>query len=282
MHTNRDHYGDLENIQYHTNHKIQYRNIYSTWFLGQNGSSQTIAYLISILHDFLIDRFVHDSLSNNSYGSTNANNILNNDSSCTRTSNITTNSFSNSERNLSIFNKDNKSNDNFAINIYRYKFTNDFINELFKFSKIHQYDHRKDFKEAWDNWIEENDIIISEEIQRLKNLSYNGNILEKMFKSARYYFRKKNTDKKDPIKRRNYISINKDLIDAMDEYIELSIRSLQTCKPSDSFDEFCKIKVDLLKETVNILVKSGLSDVLEIKNKIKKTYKNRYFLIINK
>jgi len=224
----------------------------------------------------------NDSLSNNSYGSTNANNILNNDSSCTRTSNITTNSFSNSERNLSIFNKDNKSNDNFAINIYRYKFTNDFINELFKFSKIHQYDHRKDFKEAWDNWIEENDIIISEEIQRLKNLSYNGNILEKMFKSARYYFRKKNTDKKDPIKRRNYISINKDLIDAMDEYIELSIRSLQTCKPSDSFDEFCKIKVDLLKETVNILVKSGLSDVLEIKNKIKKTYKNRYFLIINK
>ena len=39
--------------------------------------------------------------------------------------------------------------------------------------------------------------------------------------------------------------------------------------------------VDLLKETVNILVKNGLANATEIKNKIKKTYKNRYFLIIN-
>ena len=224
----------------------------------------------------------NDSLSNNSCGNTNVDYNINNDANCIRTSNNTINSFSYSERNSQIFNKNYKSNHDIAINIYRYKFTNDFINELFKFSKIHQYDHRKDFKEAWDIWIEENDVIISEEVQRLTNLGYNGNILEKMFKSARYYFRKKNTDKKDPIKRRNYISINKDLIDAMDEYIELSIRNMQTCKPSDSFDEFCKIKVDLLKESVNILVKSGLSDVLEIKNKIKKTYKNRYFLIINK
>jgi hypothetical protein len=225
--------------------------------------------------------FNDDSLSNNLYRSSNANYLPNNDSNCARTSNITTYSFSNSERNTSKFIKNNKSNDDFIINIYRYKFTNDFINELFKFSKIHQYDHRKDFKDAWNVWIEENNILISDEVNRLTNIGYNGNIVEKMFKSARYYFRKKNTDKKDPIKRRNYISINKDLIDAMDEYIELSIRNFQTGKPSDSFNEFCKIKVDLLKESVNILVKSGLSDVIEIKNKIKKTYKNRYFLIIN-
>ena len=32
------------------------------------------------------------------------------------------------------------------VNIYRYKFTNEFIVELYNFSKIHQYDHRKDFK----------------------------------------------------------------------------------------------------------------------------------------
>ena len=35
------------------------------------------------------------------------------------------------------------------INIYRYKFTTEFMNDLFIFSKIHQYDHRSDFKEAW-------------------------------------------------------------------------------------------------------------------------------------
>lgn len=199
-----------------------------------------------------------------------------------RTSNDRCDTFSNSERNSDIFDKNTESNNNMSINIYRYKFTNDFINELFKFSKIHQYDHRKDFKAAWDNWLEENATIVSEEVYKLKNLGYDGNILEKMFKSARYYFRKKSTDKKDPVKRRNYISINKDLIDAMDEYIELSIRNFDTCKPSNSFEEFCRINVDLLKESVNVLVKSGLTDVKEVKNKIKKTYKNRYFLTINK
>ena len=33
--------------------------------------------------------------------------------------------------------------------IYRFKFTEQFMEELYKFSKIHQYDDRKDFKEAW-------------------------------------------------------------------------------------------------------------------------------------
>jgi hypothetical protein len=223
----------------------------------------------------------NDSLSDIKNECNSAIHSVNNDSNCIRTSIITTNSLPCSERNPDIFSKNIKPNDNVAISIYRYKFTNDFINELFKFSKIHQYDHRKDFKAAWDIWLEENEIIVSEEVNRLTNLGYDGNILEKMFKSARYYFRKKNVERKEPIKRRNYISINKDLLDAMDEYIEISIRKFNPCKPSESFEEFCKINVDLLKETVNILVKNGLANVAEIKNKIKKTYKNRYFLIIN-
>ena len=223
----------------------------------------------------------NDSLPDIKNECNNAIHSVNNDSNFIRTSIITTNSFSCSERNPDIFSKNIQPNDNVAISIYRYKFTNEFINELFKFSKIHQYDHRKDFKAAWDIWLEENEIIVSQEVHRLTNLGYDGNILEKMFKSARYYFRKKSIEKKDPIKRRNYISINKDLLDAMDEYIELSIRKFNACKPSDSFEEFCNENVDLLKESVNILVKNGLANATEIKNKIKKTYKNRYFLIIN-
>jgi len=41
----------------------------------------------------------------------------------------------------------------FDINIFRYKFDNEFTEHLYKFSKIHQYDHRKDFKEAWNIWM---------------------------------------------------------------------------------------------------------------------------------
>ena len=166
-------------------------------------------------------------------------------------------------------------------NIFRFKFTDDFTNELFKFSKIHQYDHRKDFKEAWNLWTENNDDIVSDEIRRLSNLGYEGDILDKMFKSARYYFRKKSTEKKEPIQRRNYLGVQKVLLDAMDEHIQSKI-NLEDYKPSDGFVEFCKSYMELLKDEVKNLCKNGLNDTNEIKNKIKKTYKNRYFLLISK
>jgi hypothetical protein len=51
-------------------------------------------------------------------------------------------------------------------------------------------------------------------------------------------------------------------------------------KPSSGFDDFCMKNVELLKEQVEFLYKNGITDANEIKNKVKKTYKNRYFLAI--
>jgi|LauGreDrversion4_2_1035121.scaffolds.fasta_scaffold137877_2 hypothetical protein len=184
----------------------------------------------------------------------------------------------------------NNSNDNdkcnrkcpdINVNIYRYKFTEDFTNELYKFSKIHQYDHRKDFKEAWSKWVEEQDDIVNTEIRRLTNLGYDGDILDKMFKSARYYFRKKSTEKKEPAKRRDYKGLNKDLLAAMDNHLKSNINEAEF-KPSMGFDAFCKENVDLLQEEVTQLCRCGFTDATEIKNKIKKTYKNRYFILISR
>jgi hypothetical protein len=189
----------------------------------------------------------------------------------------------NTTKNLEVSeNNDRTNNDNnLSIAIYRYKFTNEFINELFKFSKIHQYDHRKDFKEAWDKWMDENEDLINGEVRRLTNLGYEGDIIDKMFKSARYYFRKKSTEKKDPIKRRVYVGTNKELLEAMDDHINTNINS-GNFKPSEGFDNFCKENMDVLKEQINALCKAGFTDSNEIKFKIKKTYKNRYFLAISK
>ena len=207
--------------------------------------------------------------------------FTNNDIDIIRTSDSRFDTLSNTERNENNNNKIDKSKNNVNVNIFRYKFTDEFTGELFKFSKIHQYDHRKDFKEAWNIWTEDNDDIVSEEVRRLTNLHYDGDILDKMFKSARYYFRKKSTEKKEPLKRRDYIAIQRDLLDAMDDHIKSNI-SGDDYKPSDGFDEFCKANIDLLKEEVNILCRNGFTNSVEIKNKIKKTYKNRYFLIISK
>lgn len=80
--------------------------------------------------------------------------------------------------------------------IYRFKFTEEFMQELYTFSKIHQYDDRTDFKEAWIVWMNDQNELISSEQERMISLGYHGDILEKMYKSARYYFRKKTVEHK--------------------------------------------------------------------------------------
>jgi hypothetical protein len=225
---------------------------------------------------------VNSVLQSTQYSDINFNNV-NNINNFNGTTGTSYDRFPNATKNLDICKNDNATDEftNVSIAIYRYKFTNEFMNELFKFSKIHQYDHRKDFKEAWDKWMDENDDIIDEEVRRLTTLGYEGDIIDKMFKSARYYFRKKSTEKKDPVKRRVYVGTHKDLLEAMDDHINKNMNS-GNFKPSDGFDEFCKENIDLLKEQINALCKAGFTDSNEIKFKIKKTYKNRYFLAITK
>ena len=152
---------------------------------------------------------------------------------------------------------------------------------LYNFSKIHQYDNRKDFKEAWSVWMEENDDKIANEMRRLLNLGYEGDVLDKMFKSARYYFRHKNTKKTEPKQRRQYISVSKDLLDAMDNHIEKNIYD-ENYQPKTGFITFCKDNETLLKDSISIIIKQGIKESELIEDKIKKTYKNRYFMLTTK
>jgi hypothetical protein len=102
-----------------------------------------------------------------------------------------------------------------------------------------------------------------------------------MFKSARYYFRKKSTEKKEPQKRRVYVGVEKELLESMDKHITNNINDKEY-KPSEGFTIFCKENTETLQKEVSRLCKCGLTDHIEIKNKIKKTYKNRYFMLVKK
>jgi hypothetical protein len=168
-----------------------------------------------------------------------------------------------------------------TVKIFRFQFTEAFMADLNKFAKIHQYDHRKDFKEAWINWTEENDDIIQEEVDRLNNIGYDGDILDKMFKSARYYFRKKSPIKADPQTRRQYISVNHDLLAAMDTHIRAIIRTNEF-QPKNGFVSFCLNNDQLVKATITQIFNQGINDGELIQKKLKKTYKNRYFMLISK
>ena len=165
--------------------------------------------------------------------------------------------------------------------IFRFKFTEEFMAELHNFSKIHQYDHRSDFKEAWLKWVENNDEIIDEEEQLLVSHGYEGDVLDKMFKSARYYFRKKSTIKVVAKERREYITLSHIVLEAMDTHIKNNSRSREY-QPKTGFISFFKDNEKILRESINNMIENGITDLDLIESKLKKTYKNRYFMFINK
>ena len=55
----------------------------------------------------------------------------------------------------------------------------------------HQFDNRKDFKEAWKLWLENHEKEVNNEKSRIEEMNYKGNIEKKLFKSVRYYYKKK-------------------------------------------------------------------------------------------
>jgi len=175
-----------------------------------------------------------------------------------------------------------EANDNIQINIYRYKFSAEFMEMLYQFSKIHQYDAREEFKEAWNIWVEENIEDVNKEVRRLDSVGYDGDVLDKMFKSSRYYFRKKSTEKKTPKERRVYVSCHRDTLDAIDCDITNELKNNPHYKPADGFNSFCLNNVSVLKNEIYRLVQANINDSEDIREKLKKTYKNRYFMLIRK
>ena len=51
----------------------------------------------------------------------------------------------------------------FMSEIYRYKFTPNIVEKLKHFSGVNRFDEPEQFKEARDEWVKENDEIISRE-----------------------------------------------------------------------------------------------------------------------
>jgi hypothetical protein len=158
-----------------------------------------------------------------------------------------------------------------TVPIYRFKFSESFAESVFYFSKVHQYDDRKVFKEEWKKWVEENEEEYKREVQRLKELGYDGDAEDKIYKSARYYYRKKSTIPSEPTTRRKYIPMSSSLIEQMDQHI---FKQLTACcnKPADMYEDFCNEYMEEVSQELR----------MDDGKNIKKTYKNRYFLIVKK
>ena len=135
--------------------------------------------------------------------------------------------------------------------------------------------------------------MVNREVTRLEELDYNGDILDKMFKAGRYYFREKAPKKKasaaqassaqasappEPAKKktRDYIVMDPVLIQAMDAHLKLKMKA-QSFKPAVAYTDFCLQHSEILqKETLRLLQNITKE---KLTAKIKKTYKNRYFIL---
>tara|TARA_B100000073_G_scaffold267601_1_gene227190 strand:+ start:330 stop:863 length:534 start_codon:yes stop_codon:yes gene_type:complete len=162
--------------------------------------------------------------------------------------------------------------------IYRHKFSPKFLEYLKEFSRIHRFDTPGAFKDNWEIWCDDNKTIIEEESKILNEQGYDGNVLVKMYKSARYYFKTKSNKKSEPVKRRNYIGLDSEFRDLMDNHI-VNVCARREMKPSDGFIDFMddEKNIDFIN-TESVRLKSYNFKKEEILSKMKKTYKNRYFI----
>jgi hypothetical protein len=87
---------------------------------------------------------------------------------------------------------------------------------------------------------------------------------------------------------RKYVLINRDLLDAMDDHIACGLRSDDAYTPARGFAEFCKLNDDSYRSAYRSAYRSEVTRLSEIMptgeavhDKLKKTYKNRYFMIVN-
>lgn len=168
---------------------------------------------------------------------------------------------------------------NTSTSVYRYKLQPHIVEAVTRFAKLHQYDKRPDYKDAWKIWCDEEVGMISREINRLMQLGYQGDVVDKMYKAGRYYFRtKKVNENKKPKERRHYVSMDSAILEAMDEHISKNNEE-NDFTPANGYDWFVKqYTTILMTEIKRLLEEEPELKASYISSKIKKTYKNRYYL----
>ena len=81
--------------------------------------------------------------------------------------------------------------------VYHFKLSQPILEKMKVFSRMHQHDDKKDFREAYDEWYLSEKESIEREWNRLKSWGYDGDLKQKMYRSIRYYFSRRNNKRKE-------------------------------------------------------------------------------------
>ena len=183
--------------------------------------------------------------------------------------------------------KNTKTSENLAP-LFRFPLSKEITESIHYFAKLHQYNDRKTFKEEWRKWIECEEIKeqIEQERTRLKEQTYDDDLIQKLFVSARYYYRTlKDADNKIQKPRKDYTSLSKDFLKTMDNWIiYYNSNTPELVSPNQQYIQYCRDNVEHLRTEITRLKNNSENqlDVKEIEFKFKKTFKNREFIIRNK
>ena len=180
-----------------------------------------------------------------------------------------------------------------ATKIYRFKFSPEICNSITEFSKLHQFDDRGSYKDAWKLWCNTNEDLIENENERLQRLGYNHDIINKLYRSSRYYYRSKkmnetnqstqSTQENQNKPKRNYINLQKDIINAITQHINTNKENSEHEKfsPAKGYSLFCENNKEIIDNELNYLEHTCNISKEDGNKKIKKTYKNKYFQILH-
>jgi hypothetical protein len=141
-----------------------------------------------------------------------------------------------------------------------------------EFSAKHREDKNKDFKTAWKLWIQTPEVknVFAEESNRLVESGYAGDVMEKLYFSARYYHRKKAiaAEKTAPVQektRKPHEATDASVLEKMNRDILQQIQLNNKIRPAEAFENY-----------------KQCTSFGEDEAKIKKIYKNRFFMIRKK
>ena len=191
---------------------------------------------------------------------------------------------------------------NIDIPIQRFKYSDTMSSLLDKFAEIHRHDNPRYFRSFWDEFIKSNLNVFEREVGLLEARGYKSDPYIAMYKSALFYYRKfydgsgkkKNCKK---IKNHPYSKFPTELIQLIDtvieKYISMNLKQVSThdymcdITPASCYTEFCdNYKDDLyihIREYVRQRQSAGdnVSSSV-VSNKLKKTFKNRFYKIQEK
>ena len=170
------------------------------------------------------------------------------------------------------------------VRVYRHAIGQNVLDKLRPFAQLHATLPSKEFKAKWELWCTTNELLISAESRRLQNLDYSGDVLSKLYRAARYYFKTK-PPTLTPRRRSNstpYLSLSPVLLQSMDAHIHTNLAKNESQPPAALYSHYIATHTDLVPlfttEAERLRDQANLSDEA-IASKFKKTYKNRYFLI---